>query len=140
MNELAGELYLDRSGLVVVALLCGIFAVGYAVATHAGLLYRFLQWLHGFIAVYGPTEWIRRLAWDAVKRLHKWDAARILLYPSSRTEQDSPSAAAWVISQEGTPESEAVLEAAENDPTLCDHVDVITSAKVESSRVRAHPA
>jgi len=95
-----------------------------------------LRVIHGVIAVYAPAEFVRRVAWDAVKRLHKWDAKRILLFPASRTHDDSPFAAAGVVAQQATGDAEAVLETAAADPNLEEHSSVLLSAKREVQRIR----
>jgi len=130
----------DASGWVIIGVLAGVFILTFVVTLYASFAFHLLEWIHGLIAVYGPTALIRRLAWDAVKRLHKWNARRVLLSRTSRTREDSLFAAAAVMAQQATTEAEAVLEAASQDPTLSEHVEVISSAKAECESIRAHSA
>lgn len=140
MDQLWRAISPDSSGWLIIGGLTAVFVSGYCVARYVALAFRALERAHGVIAVYAPTAIIRKLAWDAVRRLHAWNAARILRFPTSRTSEDSAFAAAVVVAQQATRDTDSLLQAASEDPTLADHSALIESARAESKSIRAQAA
>jgi hypothetical protein len=135
MEKLLKEILLDRTGWIIWSGLCCTFLLGLLVARTAGLFLRGVQYVNGIIAVYAPSRRVRLLAWDAVERLHRWNAVRILMYSTTRSRGDSADAAAWAMSQEVSPDADVVFEKAENDPTLSGKADVLAAARLECRKV-----
>ena len=137
LRETSRIIGLDATGWLVVAILLTFFFVGYLLTRRLAPAMGSLKWLSGRIATVAPNEFIRKYAWRMVQRLHEYDARRILTLSATRHSGDSPAAAAWLLSQSGTPLSTEILVSAEGDPSLSDQRQILDRAVEESVKVEA---